>query len=112
MGGRARLYLRVRMLSAVFGFSPAGLQKPPERISLKPSSASGLSEFGNISLKGGKIFREYLDLQESYLSHLISDPLAAFVKERMTEADNLQRINDQNIFYQKFRRAQPELGRL
>ncbi len=36
------------------------------------------SEFGNVSLKGGKIFQEYLDLQEAYyLSYLISDPLAA-----------------------------------
>jgi len=60
------------------------------------------SEFGNVSLKGGKIFREYLDLQEAYyLSYMVSGPLAAFVKERMTEADNLQRINDPSIFSQK-----------
>jgi hypothetical protein len=51
------------------------------------------SEFGDLSLKGGKIFREYLDLQEAYyLSYLVSEPLAAYMKERMTEADGLQRI--------------------
>jgi hypothetical protein len=50
------------------------------------------SEFGDLSNKGGKIFQEYLDLQEAYyLSYLVSDSLAAFMKERMAEADGLQR---------------------
>ena len=39
------------------------------------------SEFGDLSLKGGRIFQEYLDLQEAYyLSYLVSDPLAAYMK--------------------------------
>jgi hypothetical protein len=60
------------------------------------------SEFGDLSLKGGKIFREYLDLQEAYyLSYLVSEPLAVFMKERMAEADGLQRIKDPNQFQQK-----------
>src|SRR5205814_5783774 len=42
------------------------------------------SEHGDYSRKGGKIFREYLELQEAYyLSYLVSDPLAAFMKQRM-----------------------------
>lgn len=62
------------------------------------------SEFGNISLKGGKMFQQYLDLQEAYyLSYLISDPLAASVKESMTEADDLQRINDPSVFHQSWK---------
>lgn len=60
------------------------------------------SEFGNLSLKGGQIFPEYLELQEAYyLSYLVSPPLAAFMKERMAEADSLQRIKDHNEFHQK-----------
>jgi hypothetical protein len=60
------------------------------------------SEFGDLSLKGGRIFQEYLDLQEAYyLSYLVSDPLAAYMKERMAEADGLQRIKDPNEFHQK-----------
>jgi hypothetical protein len=60
------------------------------------------SERGDVSQKGGKIFQEYLDLQEAYyLSYLISDPLAAFMKERMAEADGLQRIPDPQVFHNK-----------
>jgi len=60
------------------------------------------SEFGNLSAKGGQIYPEYLDLQEAYyLSYLVSGPLAAFMKERMDEADRLQRIKDPNEFHQK-----------
>jgi hypothetical protein len=60
------------------------------------------SEFGDFSLKGGKIFREYLELQEAYyLSYLVSDPLAAFMKARMAEADGLQRVKDPAAFHQK-----------
>ncbi|MHB8526071.1 MAG: hypothetical protein ACYDD2_07950 [Candidatus Acidiferrales bacterium] len=51
------------------------------------------SEHGNLSANGGKIFKEYLDLQEAYyLSYLVSDALAAYMKERMAEADGLQRV--------------------
>ena len=60
------------------------------------------SEFGNVSLKGGAIFPEYLNLQEAYyLSCLVSDPLATFMKQRMAEADGLQRIKDANEFHRK-----------
>jgi hypothetical protein len=60
------------------------------------------SELGNLSLKGGQIFPEYLDLQEAYyLSYLVPDPLAAFMKERIAEADGLQRIKDPNKFHEK-----------
>jgi len=63
---------------------------------------SDYSEFGDLSLKGGKIFKEYLDLQEAYyLSYLVSNPLAAFMKTRMAEADGLQRVKDPAAFYQK-----------
>lgn len=61
------------------------------------------STLGNISLRPeGRIFPEYLALQEAYyLSYLVSDPLAAFMKERMTEADGLQRVNDSEEFHRK-----------
>jgi hypothetical protein len=60
------------------------------------------SEFGNISSKGGKICEEYLELQEAfYLSRLISEPLFEFMKERMEEADGLQRIPDPDLFQKK-----------
>jgi hypothetical protein len=60
------------------------------------------SEFGDLSLKGGRIFQQYLDLQEAYyLSYLVSDRLAAYVKERMEEADRLQRVKDPGQFHQK-----------
>ena len=60
------------------------------------------SEYGNVSVKGGKIFQEYLDLQEAYyLSYLVSDSLAEFMKERMAEADGLQRIQDPQEFNKK-----------
>jgi hypothetical protein len=60
------------------------------------------SEFGDLSLKGGKILPEYLDLQEAYyLSYLVSSPLAEYMKQRMAEADGLQRIKDPNAFHQK-----------
>ena len=61
------------------------------------------SAFGNISLHPeGRIFPDYLALQEAYyLSYLVSDPLAAFMKERMTEADGLQRVNDSEEFHRK-----------
>jgi hypothetical protein len=51
---------------------------------------------------GGPIYQEYLDLQEAYyLSYLVSDPLAAYMKQRMAEADALQRIADRDEFYKK-----------
>src|SRR4029077_3641708 len=51
---------------------------------------------------GGPIYQEYLDLQEAYyLSYLVSDPLAAYMKQRMAEADALQRIPDRDEFYRK-----------
>jgi hypothetical protein len=60
------------------------------------------SEFGNLSAKGGQIYTEYLDLQEAYyLSYLVSGPLAAFMKDRMGEADGLQRIKDPTEFHRK-----------
>jgi hypothetical protein len=60
------------------------------------------SEYGDISRKGGQIFQEYLDLQEAYyLSYLVSDALAAYMKERMAEADGLQRIPEPQEFYRK-----------
>jgi hypothetical protein len=53
------------------------------------------SEFGDISNKGGRISQEYLDLQEAYyLSYLVSDRLATFMKQRMADADELQRVPD------------------
>lgn len=60
------------------------------------------SEYGDYSNKGGRIFPEYLDLQEAYyLSYLVSDPLAAFMKERMAEADGLQRIASPEQFHKR-----------
>jgi hypothetical protein len=60
------------------------------------------SEYGDYSNKGGRIFQEYLDLQEAYyLSYLVSDPLAAFMKQRMAEADGLQRVASADEFHQK-----------
>jgi hypothetical protein len=60
------------------------------------------SDSGDYSNKGGNIFKEYLDLQEAYyLSYLVSDPLAAFMKERMAEADGLQRIASPEEFHNK-----------
>jgi hypothetical protein len=48
------------------------------------------------------IFPEYLALQEAYyLSYLVSAPLADYMKERMGDADALQRIADNDQFYQK-----------
>ncbi len=59
------------------------------------SPGRDFSEHGNLGMKGGKIFQEYLDLQEAYyLSYLVSDPLAAYMKQRMEEADGLQRVAD------------------
>jgi len=60
------------------------------------------SEFGDLSLNGGKIFPEYLNLQEAYyISYLVSAPLAAYMKERMAEADGLQRVKDPSAFHEK-----------
>ena len=60
------------------------------------------SEHGNIGMKGGKIFKEYLDLQEAYyLSYLVSDPLAAYMKQRMEEADKLQLVANPAEFGEK-----------
>lgn len=60
------------------------------------------SEHGDLSLKGGKIFQEYLDLQNAYYSsYLITDRLAAFMKARMAEADGLQRIAEPEEFYKR-----------
>ena len=56
------------------------------QISGKVGPGKDFSEHGNI-------FQEYLDLQEAYyLSYLVSDPLAAYMKQRMEEADGLQRV--------------------
>jgi hypothetical protein len=59
------------------------------------------SSFGDMGLHPeGKIFPEYLALQEAYyLSYLVSSPLAAYMKERMAEADSLQKIADMDEFY-------------
>jgi len=61
------------------------------------------SEFGNLGTHPfGKIFQPYLNLQEAYyLSYLVSDPLAAYMKERMAEADGLQRVQDPDEFYRR-----------
>ena len=60
------------------------------------------SEFGDISRNGGHVLQEYLDLQEAYyLSYLVSDALAAYMKERMAEADGLQRIPEPEEFTRK-----------
>ena len=60
------------------------------------------SETGDLSRFGGAIFQEYLDLQEAYyLSYLVSDPLAAYMKERMAEADGLQKISDRDEFFKR-----------
>jgi hypothetical protein len=61
------------------------------------------SEFGDVGkYPQGKIFQPYLNLQEAYyLSYLVSDPLAAYMKDRMADADGLQRVQDQEEFYRK-----------
>lgn len=60
------------------------------------------SDSGDYSRKGGNIFPEYLALQEAYyLSKLVSEPLFAFMKERMADADGLQRIPDAETFHKK-----------
>lgn len=62
------------------------------------------SEFGDYSRKGGKVFQQYLDLQEAYyLSYLVSDPLAAYMKQRMVDADRLQRVKDPVEFDQRLK---------
>ncbi len=61
------------------------------------------SEFGDVGRHPeGKIFQPYLNLQEAYyLSYLVSDPLAAYMKERMQEADGLQRIQNSEEFHRR-----------
>jgi hypothetical protein len=60
------------------------------------------SDTGDYSNKGGNIFPEYLELQEAfYLSRLVSEPLYAFMKDRMADADGLQRIPDMDTFHKK-----------
>ncbi len=57
------------------------------------------SEYGDYSNKGGSIDKEYLDLQEAYyLSYLVSDSLAVYLKARMAEADGLQRLSSATEF--------------
>jgi hypothetical protein len=73
------------------------------QISGKVGPGKDFSEHGNIGMKGGKIFQEYLDLQEAYYwSYLVSDPLAAYIKQRMDEADRLQRVSSPEEFGRKF----------
>lgn len=68
----------------------------------KVGAGKDFSEYGNIGMKGGKIFQEYLDLQEAYyLSYLVSDPLASYMKQRMAEADALQRVPSSDEFQRK-----------
>jgi hypothetical protein len=56
-----------------------------------------------LSLYSGKIYQEYIDLQEAYyLSYLVSPPLAAYMKIRMAEADALQRVADPKEFQKRF----------
>lgn len=72
------------------------------RIDGRVGPGKDFSEHGNLGMKGGKIFQEYLDLQEAYyLSYLVSDPLAAFMKQRMEEADGLQRTKSPDEFARK-----------
>jgi hypothetical protein len=72
------------------------------RIDGRVGPGKGFSEHGDLGMKGGKIFQEYLDLQEAYyLSYLVSDPLAAFMKQRMDEADALQRTKSPDEFANK-----------
>jgi hypothetical protein len=60
------------------------------------------SDTGDYGNKGGNIFPEYLALQEAYyLSKLVSEPLFAFMKERMADADGLQRVPDPETFHKK-----------
>src|SRR5215472_10396757 len=60
------------------------------------------SEFGNISRQGGRIFQEYIDLQEAYyLSKLVSEGLFSYMKDRMGEADALQRTPNSEVFQNK-----------
>lgn len=68
----------------------------------KVGPGKDFSQHGNLGLDGGKIYQEYIDLQEAYyLSYLVSDPLAAYMKERMAEADGLQRVADPNEFQKR-----------
>jgi len=47
------------------------------------------------SVYGFKVFQPYLDLQEAfYLSRLVSEPLFEYIKQRMADADSLQRVPD------------------
>ena|ERR1700731_2888704 len=72
------------------------------QISGKVGPGKDFSELGNVGTKGSKIFQEYLDLQEAYyLSYLVSDPLAAYMKLRMEEADGLQRVAGPEEFGRK-----------
>jgi hypothetical protein len=72
------------------------------RIDGRVGPGKDFSEHGNIGMKGGKIFQEYLDLQEAYyLSYLVSDPLADYMKQRMAEADQLQRVASPDEFGNK-----------
>ena len=60
------------------------------------------SEFGDLPSRVDKSSQSIWILQEAYyLSYLVSGPLAAFMKERMAEADGLQRIKDPNKFHEK-----------
>jgi len=71
------------------------------QINSRVGPGKDFSEFGNVG-KGGKIYQEYLDLQEAYyLSYLVSDPLAAYIKQRMDEADQLQGVASVDEFGSK-----------
>ncbi len=61
------------------------------------------SEFGDVGTHPhGKIFQPYLNLQEAYyLSYLVSDPLAAYMKDRMADADGLQKVQDPDEFQRR-----------
>ena len=54
------------------------------------------------SIHGFTVSKPYLDLQEAYyLSRLVSEPLFDFMKQRMADADSLQRVPDADLLQKR-----------
>jgi len=59
------------------------------------------------SAYGFKVFQPYLDLQEAYyLSRLVSEPLFEYMKQRMADAESLQRAPDSNTLQNRIQEFQ------